>query len=212
MIEQGTEGIDVARRPDGTKRWIGLLRWHEVRRAENLAGRREFTVVREAFGKAEVRDVWFARRVDEDVGRFQITMNDALLMRVVDGRRNFPEMTRRRSRGQGTAARDIRETLSFDEIHREVVLAFVFTDVVDGDDVRVAQAGRSFGLGAEAFHKRVAGEAPKEQHLHGNDAVQRDLPGAINDAHTPARDFVEQFVVSERPQAWRNLGDGDGFG
>ena len=53
------------------------------------------------------------------------------------------------------------------------------------------------GLGAKALEHRRSGKLAKQQHLDGDDAVEADLAGAVDDAHAAAGDLVEQFVVAE---------------
>jgi hypothetical protein len=80
------------------------------------------------------------------------------------------------------------------------MLPVMLADFVDGDDVRVLKAGGGFGLGAKTLHERIAGETAEQQHLHRDDSVQGKLPGAIDDAHATAGDFVQEFIVAEA--AW----------
>ena len=71
-------------------------------------------------------------------------------------------------------------------------------DFVNGDDVRVLQAGRRRSFRAESLHKLRTGERTKQQHFHRHDAIQAQMPRAINNAHAAPRDFFEQFVIAER--------------
>ena len=73
-------------------------------------------------------------------------------------------------------------------------------DFVHGDDVGMLQpAGRlNFGAGSAAGRLALARSAGQD-HLEGDDAVELDLPGLVDDAHAAAAEFVEQFVFAEAP-------------
>ena len=43
----------------------------------------------------------------------------------------------------------------------------------------------------------VGGELAGEDHLEGDDAVEADLPGLVDDAHAAAGDLLQQLVVAE---------------
>ena len=43
----------------------------------------------------------------------------------------------------------------------------------------------------------VGGELAGQDHLQGDDAVEADLPGPVDDAHAAAGDLLQQLVVAE---------------
>ena len=71
------------------------------------------------------------------------------------------------------------------------------------------------GLDAEAF--QFLRPAAADEHLHGHDAVQGQLPRAVDDAHAAAAEFLQDFVPGEaggnlaghRPAVREFKGDGD---
>ena len=56
---------------------------------------------------------------------------------------------------------------------------------------------RGFRLGMEAGDIVGIGETARQDHLQGDDAVERRLPGAIDDPHAAAGDLAEQLVFAE---------------
>ena len=76
-------------------------------------------------------------------------------------------------------------------------MAVVFADLEDLHDVRMLQAGDRLGLGAEAGHVPFAGVFTGQDHLQGHEAVELALPGLVDDAHTAAAQFLQQFVVAD---------------
>src|SRR5438874_2652084 len=69
------------------------------------------------------------------------------------------------------------QAAALDQLHGEVVLPLVFADVVDGDDVRMIEATALLGFDAEASDLFGRGELAGEDHLEGDDAVQRLVLG-----------------------------------
>ncbi len=80
---------------------------------------------------------------------------------------------------------------------REVELAIVLADLVDGDDVRVVEPGDGLGLVAEPADLVVGGQRGGPDHLQGDGAVQADLSGLVDDAHAAAAELGLDLVVAE---------------
>src|SRR5205807_6600624 len=99
------------------------------------------------------------------------------------------------------------QAFSFDVVHGEVRLALVLADFVNGHDIWMLQLSDGLGLGAKALHVRRAGHLPAENRFDRHDPVQPDLAGLVNDSHTAAGDFLQQFVISETAdfpwQGWK---------
>ena len=67
----------------------------------------------------------------------------------------------------------------------------------------MVEVGGRLGLGVEALHVGVGGQLAGQDHLEGDDAIEADLPGLVDDAHAAAGDLLQQLVVAEiahRPQ------------
>jgi hypothetical protein len=77
-------------------------------------------------------------------------MQNAALVRIFDGLSNEMDVTGGALPRQRAGGNDSSQALTFDEVHREVVLALMHTDFVNGHDVRVLQAGDGLGLGCRS--------------------------------------------------------------
>ena len=95
------------------------------------------------------------------------------------------------------------QALPFHKIHREILLTLMDADFVNGDDVRMQQAGRRRSLRAESHYKLRTGQRTQQQHFHRDNAAQAHLPRLINNAHPAPRDFFEQFVITEGARQWQ---------
>src|SRR5207253_2122826 len=86
-------------------------------------------------GQAEVGDMRLSLGVEQDVGRLEIAMQHAPLMRVLHrpGYRGQQLSSPAWLTPQAVEAR--RQTAAFDQLHAEVVLPLVLANFVDGHDV-----------------------------------------------------------------------------
>ena len=150
FIEDGSEAVDI-RGGDHILAAGCLFGRHVGRRAEHRSRLRERIGAFEAPSQAEVRDVRFALRVDEDVRGLEVTVQDPALVCVVNGPCHRVDES-----GNGfLVALDSRfglgEIAALDELHREIVAALVFPDFIDGNDVGMVEVGCRLGLGVETL-------------------------------------------------------------
>ncbi len=156
FIEDHAEAVEVRLRPDLVHPTHGLLRRHVGGRAHDLAGQCGPHVV--AAGQAEVHDDRLAASRDEDVGRLQIAVNDALGVGLVQ-REGQPAdevggLHARQWRRKGDGQRP-----ALDVGHRQERRAVELAGVVDGAEVGVAEAG-----GAAALLSEAVGQALRRTH------------------------------------------------
>src|SRR5262249_3720114 len=84
LVEDGAQAVDVA--GGGEDRVAArLLRGDVARRADDRRGRGRARAGVEPLREAEVGDVGPARLVEQDVGRLEVAVQYAALVRVVDG-------------------------------------------------------------------------------------------------------------------------------
>ena len=146
---------------------------------------------------------FLASGVHENIGRFQIAMQNALLVGIMNGlgeglhpAGDAPKIDFRTRRLLDQSS----EVLSFDVVHREIMLSGVLPDFVDGHNVRVLQIGGRLGFGKEPLHAGGARELSGEDHFDGNCPIEAALAGFVDRAHAAACDFLVQFIVAKEPQ------------
>src|SRR2546421_229156 len=83
--------------------------------------------------------------------------------------------------GAGTALELARQAAPSHELQGEVGPALPLAHLVDLHDVRVAQVGDGSRLGPEAGQLGTAGVAAGQDALEGDDTVEADLPGLVDD-------------------------------
>ena len=102
LIEQHPEGVNVTARVNVQAAHLGLLRAHVRRRADELLEGGEDRLVGQASGPAVAlampKSMILGTRHpivvgNQDVGRLDVPVNDALLVRVLDGLADLDEQT-----------------------------------------------------------------------------------------------------------------------
>ena len=124
-------------------------------------------------------------------------MQDALLMRVVNGLGDQFHVARRFVRRERPISNQLRQIPSLDVIHREEVLVFVNADLVNGHDVRVLKNGRCRRFAAKALHEFFRGELAGENHFQRDIASETHLPCFIDNAHAAPGNFFDQLIIAE---------------
>ena len=137
--------------------------------------------------------------VEQDVGRLEVAVDDAVLVGVLRRPRRPADQLRPPRAGAAGRRRPLRQALALDEPHAEVMLPVVLADLVDRHDAGMVEVGGGLGLGVEPLDVGVVGELAGEDHLEGHGAVQADLPRLVDDPHAAAGDLAEQLVVAEAP-------------
>jgi len=161
FVEQHAERVDIRRRRD--REPSALLRASIVRRQGADADRcrrgigRESGVVEEP-GDAEVEYLGHAVGRHEDVGRFDVSMNDAVPVRAMHGGAHATKQVQARRQGQRALAAVGGDGHAFDVFHREVRVAVGRQAGVDEpDDVRMAERGEDLTFGLETAGGRRIG-------------------------------------------------------
>ena len=96
--------------------------------------------------EAEVEDLQAAVGADDDVGRLEIPVHDAVLMRRLDRVAQLSAPIERFVPGY-QAVREARgQRLALDVLHHDERAVGVLDDVEDGGDARMRESGRRSGL------------------------------------------------------------------
>ena len=110
----------------------------------------------------------------------------------------WPAARRPARPGCGRAGQPVGEDRSLEQLQRDERQAVHLADVVNLDDVGVAELGDGLGLDPEAGEVVGAGLAAAPDHLDGDQAVQAHLPGLVDDAHPPSTELLQELVAGDR--------------
>ena len=213
FIEDDSHGIHI--RPN--IKFIGfggeLLGTHVLQRADQLpdvgvhGGQCSIRV--RAASDAEVDDLRRSVGADENVARFQVAVDDALLMPVCDRFTDLAKQCDAGMRRQGVVSRVVNQGFGVgDHFHHEVrdhaACHVLKTNRVDLGDARVRQAGEHLGLVLKPFHEGGRDDA-RADHLDGDRATGLVLQAFVDSSHAAIGDdpqnrdvpqlFTEQAVL-----------------
>jgi hypothetical protein len=144
---------------------------------------------------AEVEDLHAALVLHHHVRRLDVPVDDGHLVREAEAVAQLVD--------DGQLARDTRlrvgpddlgERLAVDVLHGDERLTIVLTDVEDGDDVRVPEAGNGAGFPVEALPQLLHILA---QQLDCDLALEDRVPGEVQRAHPAASDAVHDLKAPD---------------
>ncbi len=187
--ERGPERVDVGA-DIGTAGVECLLGRHEVNRAEHLSGDGKLLAHRVAVveaGQSQVEDPHPPFGVEHEVGRLDVAVDDAALVRVREagGGLSHPldDVVDRLRAG---FLDELGERAALDEVHHEVVRAMGFTALDRTDDVRVVERGRGPELAFEPSHGAAIAERRRIDDLQRHDPSVATMLGTVDAAHATA--------------------------
>ncbi len=112
-------------------------------------------------------------------------------------------------RRQGRSSEPIGQAPAVEELECDIGQAVGFPDLVDLQDIGMAQRCHRFRLDLEADDLNVVGMHSAPDHLQGDEPVQPTIEGLVDDAHAPAAELAQDLVAgrpgfSTRP--WNSEG------
>ncbi len=124
-------------------------------------------------------------------------MNDALVVRGGEGVGDLRGQSQRIVGRDRPALDPIGQGLTLEQLQHEVVDVVVVADVVQRADVRVIEVRDHPGLALEALPGlRLIGKMPR-QYLDRDHAVETCVARAVDLAHSPLADLLDQAVVGQ---------------
>src|SRR4030095_894144 len=124
-------------------------------------------------------------------------MQHAPLVREMNCLGNGPEQLRRLTCWQGTLAHEFRQISTVNQLHRKIGLSLMLADLMNRNDVRMAQARGRLCFAIKTLEKRRVSKRTREQRLYGHRSIETQLSRAINHAHAASGDFTQQLVVAQ---------------
>src|SRR5438128_7311780 len=98
----------------------------------------------------------FSVCIEQDVPRFDVSMKDAVFMRVMHGSRHLCHKFRRLPDRHRCTSDCFVELTAFDEFHAEITAAITLAHLVDGDDPWMVQPRGSFCFQTKTLDVRFA--------------------------------------------------------
>ena len=172
-----------------------LLGGHVRRRADRIARLGEGHGAIERPGDAKIGDKRFPGIVHENVVRLQVAVQDPALMGVMHRPGDLGQQTgafdRRSPRPVGQAG-------AIDPAHADERLAVGLAHRVNGDDVRMGQAGGRLGLEAKSRQFLGSGKITGADRFDRLDPAQREVGRLVDPAHAAAGNLFQRTVARKR--------------
>jgi hypothetical protein len=133
----------------------------------------------------------------EDVGRFDVAMDDAGSMSRVQRVRDVDAERQDDLNLQWTPCDPVLQRQSVQKLHGDEGLAVLVVNFVDGADVRMIQCRSSLGFALKAGEGlRIFGYVVGQE-LEGNKAVELDVLSFVHHTHAAAAEFLDDAVVRD---------------
>src|SRR4029434_8112603 len=130
----------------------------------------------------------FAFGVEQNVARLDVSMQNAVFMRVVNRARQFRDEFRCVSDRDPRALCHFIELSAIDELHAEVAGTLAFAHFVNGNNAWMIQTGGGFSFPTKALQMCFGCPRAQAYDFERNCAVQTFLVRAINDSLAAAAD------------------------
>jgi hypothetical protein len=136
-------------------------------------------------------------RGDEDVGRLDVPVDDALPMGGTQPVGDLDRDLKEDLRGQRTAGDALLERLALQSFHAQEGLALMVADVVDGADVRMVERRGGARLALEALPGVRLVESISGQELERNEPTEPRVLGFVDLAHASGANLRDDLVVQD---------------
>jgi hypothetical protein len=133
-------------------------------------------------------------------------VDDAALVGVVDRAGQRLDQGGRGGRRRDVGGDGLRQGAAADVLQRVERSALRRADLVDLDDVGVLELGDRLRLGAEADQRFGVGQIARQDHFQGDEPVELDLPGLVDDAHAAAAQLAEDLITANDRDRMDRLG------
>ena len=154
----------------------------------------------EPLGEAEVGDLGAAVGREQDVGRFQVAMDDPQPVHLVDRPGERLDQPGRVPWRPRLAAQAAGQAAAGDVFHLEIRPALVLAEGEDLDDVRVVQPRDGLGLGEEPDGRLGGRMVAGQDRLERDDPVEPELASPVDHPHAAAAQLLEDLVPGhDRP-------------
>ncbi len=197
LVQNHAQRIEIALR-HGVGRTACLLRRDVMRRAEYLAHGALADVERQP----EVGQIRLPVAVNHDVGRLHVAVDHPLAVRVIQRaahRLVDAQQVRRRERLAGLLVQvnQHAQLYTLDELHRHVVQAVRFAEVIHRHDVRMLQRGNRLRLALEA--RRIAAQVAQVRldDLERHHAPQRHVHRPVDARHPAASQRAFNLIIAQ---------------
>ena len=149
-------------------------------------------------------------RLEKNVLGFDVAMDDAARVRVLQRARDLARDPHRVLHGELSFAREpIAQRLAVHERHDVIQRSFRFARIVRGKNVRMRQSGRDLDLAMEPVRAHGRGQIGVQQ-LDGDLAIELGIDAQVNGRHSPPTKLaLDTVALTKRRQCVTHRHHGD---
>jgi hypothetical protein len=151
----------------------------------------------EQLGETEVGDFYTPLLVEEHVFRLDVAVNDAFFVRILQRVTDLWHDLERLLRREFAGLQRLPQIDAVHVLHQEKEVSSRLAEVVDRDDVRVAQLREGAGFTEEPLGERRILAHFRRQHFERDRAIESDLPRLVNGPHAALADELHNFELRE---------------
>src|SRR5262249_33939568 len=135
--------------------------------------------------------------VQQDVLRLDVPVDHAFLVGVLEGVTYLDRQPQYFVCPEPAGVNGLAQAVASDELHEEVVEAVALAEVIDGDNVGVAEPGEGAGLAGEALGEGGIPAGNRRQDLEGGQPIEPRLVGLVDRSHATAADQLQDLQLRE---------------
>ena len=192
LVEQHAKAVQIGAGIDPLA--ANLLGTHIARRTDRQSGTGHDRAAAEGFGNAKVGQHRVAVLTKQDVLRLDIAVNDIAAVCVIQSADDGPGDGQRFGQRQ-TGADTLLQGAAGQVFHRQIIGALVRGDVIDGNDVRIAELGDDAAFAQEALGEFLIGGQNRLDDLERDMAMQGFLHCQVDDGHATLPEFAFDLVA-----------------
>ena len=147
---------------------------------------------------AEIRNLHLALFVYNQVFRFDVTMNNAAVMSVLEGFADGRDNGQRFLGVKPVRPEDLAQVDAIHEFHQQKIERAGLPEIVDGDNIWMAQARQCLGFALESLGETLVAGALGREHLESHKTFELRLAGFEDNAHAALADERKHFELRER--------------
>src|ERR1019366_1635472 len=120
----------------------------------------------------------------QDVLRLNVTVNYSFIVGVLQGVAHLRDDLQRQPWVERAGLEKLPQVGAVHEFHEEIEVFAGLAEIMHPDDMRMAESGQSAGFTGESLRKRRVAAPLRRQDFDGHEAVELELPGFVDGAHT----------------------------
>jgi hypothetical protein len=149
------------------------------------------------FGQTEVRHFYPPAPVHQNVFRLDVAVDDAQIVGKLERVANLRHDGQRFARRDAARREQLAQRDAIHEFHEQVIHSARLAEIMDGDDVRVAQPRQGLGLLFEARGEGGIFLPSRRDNFQGDQAVEPGLAGFVHDAHAAPSQALDDFQLGK---------------